>query len=76
MRRHIRTADRVVKDIDDELLSGTAPDDAARADVAGEAALLHAMNTARGEHMQSIVETIQREQDAIIRGATRGVLVV
>lgn len=75
-RRHIRTADRVVKDIDDELLSGTAPDDAARADVAGEAALLQAMNTARGEHMQSIVETIQREQDAIIRDATRGVLVV
>lgn len=76
VRRHIRTADRVVKDIDDELLSGTAPADADRADVAGEAALLHAMNSARGEHMESIVETIQREQDAIIRDSTRGVLVV
>lgn len=75
-RRHIRTADRVVKDIDDEYLSGVAPVDADKADVAGEAALLQAMNQARGEHMHSIVETIQREQDAIIRDATRGVLVV
>ena len=41
-----------------------------------EAALLRALNAPRTGHMQSIVETIQREQDQIIRDRTRGVLVV
>ncbi|MGG6498329.1 UNVERIFIED_CONTAM: AAA family ATPase, partial [Bacteroidetes bacterium 56_B9] len=41
-----------------------------------ESALYHAMQRARTGHMASIVETIQREQDEIIRDNTRGVMVV
>lgn len=75
MRRHIRTSGRKVTGIDDEVLTGTL-DAEPVADVSSEAALRRAMNEARTGHMASIVETIQREQDEIIRDATRGVLVV
>lgn len=43
---------------------------------ASESALLFALQAARTGHMSSIVETIQREQDEIIRDPTRGVMVV
>ncbi|AKK03013.1 HelD family protein [Corynebacterium epidermidicanis] len=72
-RRHIRTKGRTVTSIDDEDLRNgkdSAPD------IASESALIKALNAARGEHMNTIVETIQREQDAIIRDTTRGVMVV
>lgn len=80
-RRNIRMRGRTVTAVDDEVLSGdalaggTGVDDAS-GNVGSEAALRHAMNTARTGHMQSIVETIQREQDEIIRDPTRGVMVV
>ena len=76
-RRNIRMKGRTVAAVDDEILSGTHVDESAQTtDVGSEAALLRAMNSPRTGHMQSIVETIQREQDEIIRDATRGVLVV
>ena len=76
-RRNIRMRGRTVTAVDDEVLSGDLLDagDAA-GNVGSEAALRHAMNAARTGHMRSIVETIQREQDEIIRDPTRGVMVV
>ncbi|WP_257183377.1 HelD family protein [Corynebacterium cystitidis] len=75
LRRQIRTNGRTVTGIDDEVLSGQLTDEPA-ANVGSEAALRRAMNEARTGHMASIVETIQREQDEIIRDDTRGVLIV
>lgn len=74
-RRTIRMRGRSVTAISDETLSGDGADDR-RSDVGSEVALREAMNAARTGHMRSIVETIQREQDEIIRDPTRGVLVV
>nr|WP_245803052.1 UvrD-helicase domain-containing protein [Corynebacterium phocae] len=73
-RRHIRTSGRSVKEISDEALTAGAP--GAEQGVAGESALHAALEKARTGHMASIVETIQREQDEIIRDTTRGVMVV
>lgn len=74
-RRTIRMRGRRVTAVDDEVLSGSAAA-GSESDVGSEAALLRAMNQARTGRMRSIVETIQREQDEIIRDPTRGVLVV
>lgn len=74
-RRNIRMRGRTVESVDDEVLSGTVTGGEASG-VGSEAALRRAMNRPRTAHMQSIVETIQREQDAVIRDATRGVMVV
>ncbi|MDF3319235.1 ATP-binding domain-containing protein [Rhodococcus sp. C3V] len=79
-RRHIRSRSRTVTGINDEYLDL----DAARAagvvteagGVAGESALLDALNAARTGQMNDIVETIQSEQDAIIRSEHKSVLVV
>lgn len=75
MRRHIRTRGRTVTGVDDEYLSGekAATDDSG---VASESALYRALQAARTQHMTDIVETIQREQDLIIRDKTQGVLLV
>lgn len=76
-RRHIRAVGRRVTGLHDEQLD--SPDTSgseAAADVAGEAALLAALNKARTGHMEDVVSTIQREQDLIIRNAHRGVVVV
>lgn len=89
-RRHIRTRGRTVTDIHDAILfrgaethgTGAAvlTDGDAQATSASaptdESALFVALNRARTGHMSSIVETIQREQDAIIRDSTRGIMVV
>ena len=74
-RRQIRTKGRTVTRIHDEVLSGPGVREE-EAGVASESALYHAMQRARTGHMASIVETIQREQDEIIRDNTRGVMVV
>lgn len=80
-RRHIRSHGRKVVDINDEYLdadlaarSGAQTIDSA--DVAGEGALLEALDRARTGHMTDVVATIQREQDEIIRNQHRGVIVV
>ncbi|MER7451472.1 ATP-binding domain-containing protein [Nocardia beijingensis] len=79
-RRHIRSRNRQVTAINDEYLDLDA---ARRAGVTGadggvgsESALLSALNAARTGHMNDIVETIQHEQDAIIRSEHKSVLVV
>lgn len=79
-RRHIRTTGRKVVGIDDEVLSGAVDSSSlaheASLGVASESVLHRAMSAARTGFMSSIVETIQREQDEIIRDETRGVMVV
>lgn len=80
LRRHLRTHGRKVRSIDDEWLSGEEADSTreteVEASVGGESVLREVMNQARTGHMRGIVETIQREQDLIIRDSTRGTLVV
>ena len=79
-RRHIRTRSRRVTAVNDEYLSLDAAERAGIGDDAGgvgaESALLAALNAARTGHMNDIVETIQSEQDAIIRSEHKSVLVV
>ena len=76
VRRHIRTRGRTVTGVDDEVLSGDATATTVQLGVGSESALHQALQAARTGHMTNIVETIQREQDEIIRDATRGVMVV
>ncbi|GEE03219.1 DNA helicase [Gordonia spumicola] len=76
-RRHIRTRSRSVRSVSDEYLqSGEIVDEEAGANVVNESALVNALNAARTGEMTDIVETIQREQDEIIRSTHRGVIVV
>ncbi|MEJ9080869.1 ATP-binding domain-containing protein [Gordonia malaquae] len=81
-RRHIRTRSRAVRSVSDEnLISGEIVDsdsshDVSGANVVNESALVDALNAARTGEMTDIVETIQREQDEIIRSTHRGVVVV
>ncbi len=75
-RRHIRTKQRTVIGLDDEVLD---LGDAARswpAGLTGEAALLAAVTAERTGRMRDIVETIQAEQDGVIRAPLAGTLVV
>jgi DNA helicase IV len=78
-RRHIRSRSRRVTSVSDEYLSLAAAQRAghvADGGVGAEGALLAALNAARTGHMTDIVETIQTEQDAIIRSEHKSVLVV
>ncbi|MFB9178092.1 HelD family protein [Dactylosporangium sucinum] len=72
-RRHIRTRGRTVIGLDDEVLDLAAAD---ATSLTGEAALLAALTAKRTGRMQDIVETIQAEQDRVIRAELGGVLVV
>jgi DNA helicase IV len=72
MRRHFRTRGRSVLDFTDEWFGE-------RADAGGDgsdAALLAAVNAARGDGMRDIVATIQAAQDEVIRLGSTGVVVV
>jgi DNA helicase IV len=75
-RRHIESRDRVVTSLDDEILDLASADPDRRDGLTGEAALLAAMTASRTGRMSDIVETIQAEQDRIIRSPLPGVLVV
>jgi DNA helicase IV len=80
-RRHIRTRQRTVTGVDDEVLDfdGDAPAadvPAGHAGLTGEAALIAALSAKRTGRMTDIVETIQAEQDLIIRSPHNGVTVV
>ncbi|MBF6239716.1 AAA family ATPase [Nocardia otitidiscaviarum] len=79
-RRHIRSRNRKVTAVTDEYLDLAAAQRAGAIDsdggVGSESALLAALNAARTGHMNDIVETIQGEQDAIIRSEHKSVLVV
>jgi DNA helicase IV len=75
-RRHLRTRGRVLTAIDDEVLDIEAGGAGGREDVTGEAALLSALTASRTGRMRDIVETIQAEQDEVIRAGLNGVMVV
>jgi DNA helicase IV len=79
-RAHIRTSGRTVVGVDDEVLDLALADAAGRRSrydgLTGEATLLAAVNAGRTGRMRDIVETIQAEQDEIIRTGLGGVLVV
>jgi len=75
-RRHIKTRGRTVVAVDDEILDLTAADPSKHEGLTGESALLAALNASRTGQMRDIVETIQAEQDWIIRSDLAGVLVV
>jgi DNA helicase IV len=75
-RRHIKTRNRTVTGLDDEVLDLDAADPRQRQGLTGEAALLAAVSASRTGRMSDIVETIQAEQDQIIRSVLPGVLVV
>jgi DNA helicase IV len=75
-RRHIRTSQRKVVEIHDDVLQPGAEDDTRDDGITGEAALLAALTASRTGQMTDIVATIQAEQDRIIRSPHRGVLVV
>ncbi len=76
-RRHIKTMGRQVTRLDDEVLDLAAPGlNGQTSGLNGEAALLAALNASRTGQMTDIVETIQVEQDWIIRAPNKGVLVV
>ena len=75
-RRHIKTRGRTVVSVDDEVLDLTAADPSKHEGLTGESALLAALSASRTGRMRDIVETIQVEQDHIIRSDLAGVLVV
>jgi DNA helicase IV len=75
-RRHLRTRGRELIGVDDEVLDLAAGATGGREDVTGEAALLSALTAGRTGRMRDIVETIQSEQDEVIRSGLAGVLVV
>ena len=75
-RRHIQTRRRQVTGLDDEVLDLSAPQGHQHQGLTGEASLLAALNASRTGRMADIVETIQAEQDKIIRAPQQGVVVV
>ncbi len=75
-RRHIRTTRRTVTGLDDEVLDLDDARESRSEAVTGEAALLAALTASRTGRMKDIVETIQAEQDHVIRADVNGVLVV
>ena len=76
VRRHLKTRDRKLISLDDEVLDLAAADPSRHEGLTGESALLAALNATRTGTMSDIVETIQAEQDYIIRAGMDGVLVV
>ncbi len=75
-RRHITTSGRTVTALHDEILDLGDETRTGHEDPSGDAVLLAALNSARTGRMGDIVQTIQAEQDRIIRAPHRGVLVV
>jgi DNA helicase IV len=76
VRRHIKTRARTVTSLDDEVLDLTVADPSRHEGLTGESALLAALNASRTGSMSDIVETIQAEQDLIIRAPMGGAIVV
>ncbi len=76
VRRHIKTRGRTVSRLDDEVLDLAAADPGKHEALTGESSLLAALDASRTGRMRDIVETIQAEQDHIIRSGLGGVLVV
>ena len=75
-RRHLQTKGRLVTGFEDDVFDLESLTDHERAELAGEAALLAALDASRTGRMRDIVATIQAEQDRVIRAGVDGVLVV
>jgi DNA helicase IV len=75
-RRHLTTQRRTVTALHDEILDLGDATRTGYEDPSGDAVLLAALNGARTGRMADIVQTIQAEQDRIIRAPHRGILVV
>ncbi|MEW2551494.1 ATP-binding domain-containing protein [Streptomyces zhihengii] len=75
-RRHIRTTGRTVTALHDEILDLTDPTRTGHESRDADEVLLAALAAARTGRMADIVQTIQAEQDRIIRAPRHGVLVV
>ncbi|HVE30253.1 MAG TPA: UvrD-helicase domain-containing protein [Mycobacteriales bacterium] len=76
-RRQLATEHRQVTSIEDEVLDLDAYDPERDGPVvAGEGALMMALDAARTGRMRDIVGTIQAEQDRVIRSPLSGILVV
>ena len=76
-RRHLTTQGRRVTAIEDDVLDVEALRASGQeASLAGEGALLAALDARRTGRMGDIVATIQSEQDAVIRAPLQGALVV
>lgn len=76
-RRHLTTVARVVTAVEDDVLDVEAlREHGQEAMLAGEGALLAALDARRTGRMGDIVATIQAEQDAVIRADLQGALVV
>ncbi|MGK5549033.1 HelD family protein [Streptomyces sp. URMC 127] len=75
-RRHITTEGRRVTALHDEILDLTDTERTGHEGSDADAVLLAALDAARTGRMHDIVQTIQAEQDRIIRAPQRGVLVV
>ncbi|MET8974221.1 UvrD-helicase domain-containing protein [Streptomyces sp. NPDC004539] len=75
-RRHITTDGRTVTALHDEILDLGDHERTGHEDPTGDAVLLAALGAARTGRMNDIVQTIQAEQDEIIRAPHKGVLVV
>ncbi|MDQ1647820.1 MAG: hypothetical protein QOJ50_4004, partial [Cryptosporangiaceae bacterium] len=78
-RRYIKTSLRKVVRLDDDVLDldlAATVGTPSSGGLTGEATLMAALNASRTGRMGDIVETIQAEQDRIIRSTDQGVLVV
>ena len=73
-RRHLMCRGPRVAGIEDELLD--EPPEGSDLVLVGEAALMASLERARTGRMRDIVETIQAEQDEIIRAPLKGMMVV
>ncbi len=74
-RRHFRWRDGELVGLDDEVFDLAAADEAGLS-LAGEGALLAALDAPRTGRMHDVVATIQAQQDVVIRSPRRGVTVV
>ncbi|MEU7648537.1 HelD family protein [Streptomyces huasconensis] len=75
-RRHITTEGREVTGLHDEILDLSDTTRTGHESADADEVLLAALDSARTGRMHDIVQTIQAEQDRIIRAPHRGVLVV
>jgi DNA helicase IV len=75
-RRHLRTRGRRLLDVEDDVFDLESLTDEDKATLGGEGALLAALSARRTGRMRDIVETIQAEQDRVIRADPSGALVV
>ncbi|MFJ8207811.1 HelD family protein [Streptomyces sp. NPDC096033] len=75
-RRHITTRGREVTALHDEILDLTDTERTGYEGADADAVLLAALDAARTGRMHDIVQTIQAEQDRVIRSPHQGVLVV